>query len=270
MSPHPLNQPWSSAPAETPPHPSPLGTPLRPFWVSRASSARRWRHGPGAGTVPAARAVGQGVVHTPRTEGRLFFGCLCFPSSGWGWRLRLRNYQGEGFKTGTVPATPEAATRGQACQPSLCVSHILGGACLLSPQSPHGDLALSCHPVPNRGLTPTPQLVHSWEDLGSQPRCGSEQARGGQKVPGRNAHDPPRPRRVRAEPAAGWVPAMLPSCPTPPRNLAVAQPRATTWPGKAGGQCPLSLPHAPETQVSGRGAGGSGGHSLGLPVFSPW
>ena len=70
---------------------------------------------------------------------------------------------------------------------SLCVSHSLGGACFLSPRSPHGDLALSCHPVPNRGLTPTSQLVHSWEDpWGSRPRCGSA-GWAGMEGTGRNA-----------------------------------------------------------------------------------
>ena len=120
------------------------------------------------------------------------------------------------------------------------------------PESPWG-------PCPQ--LPPSPQLPGSstpgktWV-----PNQGAAQSRSGEGTEGAGEEcpwPPPRPRRVRAEPAAGRVPAMLPSCPTPPRNLVVAQPRAMMWPGKAGGQCLLSLPHVPETQVSGGGLVGA-------------
>lgn len=76
---------------------------------------------------------------------------------------------------------------------SLCVSHILGGACFLSPRSPRGDLALSCYPVLNGGLTPTLRLIHSWEPpWGSRLRCGSEQAGRGWRVQGGTPHGPPQ------------------------------------------------------------------------------
>ena len=138
------------------------------------------------------------------------------------------------------------------------------------PESPWGPCP-QLPPSPQRRTDPTPQLVHSWEDLGSQPRCSSEQVRGGDGgCQGGTPMAPPRPRGVQAEPAAGRVPAMLPSCPTPPRNLAVGCSAPSHDVARKGWRAVPALP-PPRTRNPGLRRGGWWGQWTwpGAPRFLP-
>lgn len=143
------------------------------------------------------------------------------------------------------------------------------GRCLLpQPRSPHGDLAPSCHPVPDGELTPTSQLVPLLgRPVGFGPGV-AQRIRQGWRYREECPRALPRPRRVWAEPASGWVPALLLSCPTPPGSLWLLSPDHDEA-RKAGGTVSTFPPHAPQTQVLGRDAGGGGVDTTWGSPFSP-
>lgn len=177
--------------------------------------------------VPTAPAVVQGGAHTPHTEGHLSLGCFCVSFAGVGLEAeaqelhRVRALKQELCQPHRKP--PLMARR--VSRASVRLPH--SGRCLLPqpPESPWG-------PCPQ--LPPSPQQ-RTDPNLPACPLLGRPVGFPAQVWLSRLGGDggyreecpkgPPRPRRVWAEPASGWVPALLLSCPTPPRKLVVAQPQ---------------------------------------------